>query len=387
MAGALAFAIALTPAFAANAAPRKKVPPTANIASASGTPDIASKAAVLIDVGSGFILYEKNADDELPMASTTKVMTALVALEQGKLDDVVVVPAKASGIEGSSMYLEPGEHITLENLLYGLMMWSGNDAAMAIALHIGGTMEQFSQMMNAKAKELGATHTHFVNPNGLPAKEHYTSARDLGMIAAKAMENPTFRTIVSTKQRTIDWPGHEYKRSLTNHNKILHRYDGANGIKTGFTKSAGRCLVSGALRDGIQLVAVVLNCPDMYEESARLLDYGFASFEKFTALEAGTELGSVPVLHGVEADSLHFRAPREVVLTLPKGQQDKVRTVVDLPESLEAPIVKGQKIGSVRVFFGDKLIDEQELLAEIDITPLTYGYYLDKALKDWLLVS
>lgn len=386
-AGALAFAIAFAPAFAAKAAPLPENNDGAAIAvDAPSAPNIAAKAAVLIDVGSGQVIYEKNADDRLPMASTTKVMTALVALENGNLSDIVVVPPQASGVEGSSMYLEPGENITLENLLYGLMLWSGNDAAVAIALHIGSTIEGFAQMMNARAKEIGATNTNFTNPNGLPAAEHYTTARDLGLIAAHAMRNPVFRTIVATKQRTIGWEGHEYDRSLTNHNKMLHRYEGANGIKTGFTKSAGRCLVTGALRDGVQLVSVVLNCSDMYGESARMLDYGFASLEQVTALTAGQEMGVVPVQNGIEAESITLRAQRDVTATIRKGQSDSIRTEIDLPEAVEAPVTKGQKIGSIRVYIGDVLIDEQDLCAEIDISPITYGYYLDKALRDWLLM-
>lgn len=184
------------------------------------------------------MLYEKNADVQLAMASTTKIMTALVVLENCSLDEVVTVAKEAQGVEGSSIYLSAGEKLTVEQLLLGLMMHSGNDAAVALAIHCGGSVDAFVEMMNQKAADIGADRTNFVNPNGLPAEGHYTTARDLALIAATALKNDDFARIVSTQKAVIPWDGKEWDRVLVNKNKMLSMYDGANGVKTGYTKAA-----------------------------------------------------------------------------------------------------------------------------------------------------
>ena len=258
----------------------------------------AKNGAVLMDADSYRILYSENPDEQLEMASTTKVMTAILAIEHGDLSKIVTVSANASGIEGSSIWLSVGEHITLEDLLYGLMLSSGNDAAVAIAEEIGGSVQGFVEMMNEKAAEIGAAHTLFANPNGLPIAGHYTTAADLAKICSYAMRNETFRTIVGTQYREISWEGHEYKRVLKNKNKLLWNYSGANGIKTGYTKAAGRCLASAAVRDDMQLVAVVLNDGDMWESCKKLLDYGFENFAKYSIIGEGDYLKTVEVKNG-----------------------------------------------------------------------------------------
>ena len=214
---------------------------------------LSAEHAILMDAGSGRVLYEKNADSRSLIASTTKIMTALVICEQCNVLDRVQIMPEAVGIEGSSMYLQAGEVLTVQELLYGLMLQSGNDAAVALAIYCGGTVEGFAQLMNDEARRIGLTGTHFENPNGLDHENHYSTARDLAKLTAYAMENEIFAKTVSTKSIQVGG------RSLTNHNKLLWRYEGADGVKTGYTKAAGRILVSSATRDGRQLIAVTIN--------------------------------------------------------------------------------------------------------------------------------
>ena len=205
---------------------------------------ISAQCAIMLDGQTGRVLYEKNADQRSLIASTTKIMTALVVCEQCNVLDRVRIPKEAVGIEGSSMYLKEGEILTVQELLYGMMLHSGNDAATALAIYCGGTMEGFAQLMNDKARALGMGDSHFVNPHGLDSPEHYSTARDLGTLAAYAMNNPIFAKTVSTKTITIG------QRFLRNHNKLLWQVDGADGVKTGYTKAAGRILVSSASSQG-----------------------------------------------------------------------------------------------------------------------------------------
>lgn len=262
--------------------------------------DLSARAAVLIDGKSGKVLFEKNKDERLPMASTTKIITGLLACESKKMKKVVTVSPVASGTEGSSLWLEPGEKQTLENLTYGLMLRSGNDAAVAIAEYLGGSTEAFALMMNERAKKIGVQNTGFQNPNGLDAEGHFTTAYDLALISREAMKNKKFRKIVSTKSKTIPWESSEWDRSLTNHNKMLWRYEGCNGIKTGFTKKSGRCLVTSAKRGKTELICVTLNAPDDWNDHTKMLDYGFETLgvteEKTVFLPFFKKAPSVPTL-------------------------------------------------------------------------------------------
>ena len=303
--------------------------------------NVSAQAAIVVEQSTGRVLFASNADAVLPMASTTKIMTALCVLENAALDDVVTIDARMVGIEGSSIYLEAGETLTVEQLLYGLMLRSGNDAAVALALHVAGSVENFVALMNRKAAELGLFHTHFANPHGLPAKEHYTTARELAAITCAAYDNADFRRIVATQYISVPWDGHPYDRAMKNKNKMLTLCEGGNGVKTGYTRAAGRCLVSGALRQGMQLVCVVLNAPDMWNDSLRLLDAGFADFSMTTvldSLEPVAELpcafsdGTVPVLPMWDAD-VPLRAGEDVEIAL------------DLPENLTAGVARGEVLG------------------------------------------
>jgi D-alanyl-D-alanine carboxypeptidase (penicillin-binding protein 5/6) len=228
---------------------------------------------------SGRILFEKECCKQLPMASTTKIVTALTVLNNCSLADVVVIPKEACGIEGSSIYLREGEKLTVKELLYGLMLRSGNDCAVALALHVGGSIQNFAKMMNKTAADFGCTGSNFVNPHGLHDENHYTTARDLATITCNALKNNDFAQIVATKTVKIANDGYDYPRVLTNKNKLLGNFDDADGVKTGYTKKAGRCFVGSATRDGMQVVVVVLNCGPMFEETANMLDTAFANYQ------------------------------------------------------------------------------------------------------------
>ena len=238
-----------------------------------------AKGCVVMERNSGRILYQKNETSHLPMASTTKIVTALTVLNNAKLDDVVIIREQACGIEGSSIYLRPGEKLSVKELLYGLMLRSGNDCAVALALHVGGSIESFVQMMNNTAKNLGCVDSNFVNPHGLHDDNHYTSARDLATITCNALQNSDFAQIVATKSFKIANDGYDYPRVLTNKNKLLSNFTDADGVKTGYTKKAGRCFVGSATRNGMQIVVVVLNCGPMFEETAKMMDIAFANYK------------------------------------------------------------------------------------------------------------
>ncbi len=262
---------------------------------------VSAKSALLLECSSGSVLFEKNADERLPMASTTKIMTALVAIEKCPLDRIVTATSVSCGVEGSSIYMREGEKFTMEELLYALLLASANDAACLIAEEVAGDIPSFAEMMNSKAAELGLSDTHFSNPHGLDAEDHYTSAYDLARLASAALSSPVFRTIVSTYRKNIG--SGENTRHLLNHNRLLKMYDDALGVKTGYTRSSGRCLVSAAERDGVMLVAVTLSDPDDWRDHTLLLDHGFdavrtllsppkEAYRKISAVSAGIALSS-----------------------------------------------------------------------------------------------
>lgn len=255
--------------------PRGEIPENSPV---EREPDVAARAAVLMDSQTEEVLYRKNDREHLPMASTTKIMTALLVIENCSLDEMVLIGEEATRVGESSGWLTPGETLTVEQLLHALLLQSGNDAATALAVHVGGSVEAFVDMMNRKAEEIGALDTHFANPHGLDQEGHYTTAYDLALIAARAMRLDTFRRIVSTSKYEVPWPGHPSPRVYYNKNKLLKSYPNANGIKTGYTLGAGKCLVASASHGGMELISVVLNSDDYWNQSAKLLDYGFNNF-------------------------------------------------------------------------------------------------------------
>lgn len=306
---------------------------------------VSAQACALIDAESGRVLYAVQGDTPLPMASTTKIMTALVALEQGDLEDVVTIDAQSAGVEGSSLYLAQGEHLTLEQLLYGLMLESGNDAAVAIAAHVGGTVPDFVEMMNRKAQGLGLSQTHFENPNGLPADGHQTTAVELARLAAEALKREDFATIVSTRQAKIPYRDEAGQfRYLTNSNRLLESYEGCMGVKTGYTKAAGRCLVTAAQREDIRLVCVTLNDPDDWRDHEVLLDAGFASVERRTFAQAQNFQVEVPVV-GSEQQQVCAVLLSDVTAVGLSEQLDQASLSVELPHFLYAPVRQGEPVG------------------------------------------
>ncbi len=338
-------------------------------------------ACVIIDAASGRVLLSHNAQTTLPMASTTKVMTALMALELGDLDAPVTCSSNAFGVPGTSIYLAEGETLTLREMLMGLMLASGNDAAVAIAEHIGGTAEDFCRMMTARAAELGCKNTVFLTPHGLPCEGHYTTAQDLALIAREAMKYPHFREIVGTTRATIPWEDRGYDRVLNNKNKLLTTYEGATGIKTGYTRKAGRCLVFGAQREGMEIIGVVLNCPDWFNEAARLMDMAFERYEAVTMLTAGEVVTHIPVTH---ADGAAVDAILSADLTgvVHKGQLPQVE--IDLPETLDAPLAAGQVIGKARLTANGVTIAEAGILAGQDVERDDFPARWQMYWRNWL---
>lgn len=303
---------------------------------------VSASSAVLIEAESGRVLYEKDADKRRPMASTTKIMTALVALENGGLDMAVKIQKEAVGIEGSSVYLAEGEVLTLRELLYALMLRSANDAAAAIAIAVGGSVSDFAEMMNEKAEEMGLENTHFDNPHGLDSEEHYTTARELALITAEALKNDVFREIVSTYKKTLPLGNVPDRRLVVNHNRLLRTYDGCIGVKTGFTKKDGRCLVSAAERDGVTLIAVTLNAPNDWSDHKKMLDGGFSAVKRVKISSDGIE-GYLPAVGATES-MIKYAAVGETSAVLP-NDAGELRVVIELPRFVFAPVKSGDIIG------------------------------------------
>lgn len=343
-----------------------------------------AKACVVIDALTGRVLLSHNADAPLPMASTTKVMTALLALENGDLSAPVTCSRQAFGVPGTSIYLSQGETLTLEQMLYGLMLSSGNDAAVAIAEHIGGSVDAFCSMMTQRAAQLGCKDTVFLTPHGLPCQGHHTTAHDLAIITREAMKHPFFRQVVSTQRATIPWQGRTYDRVLNNKNRLLSDYPGATGVKTGYTKAAGRCLVFSAERDGLSLIGVVLNCADWFDEAERLLDLAFAQYECVTMAACGDVLATLPVLRGDET-SVNAVLAADLRCAVPKNSQPHV--VLNLPNALEAPIRCGQPIGDASLMLNGECLLCVPILADRTALRNDLPTRLHRLCQKWLLIT
>ncbi|EEG78280.1 D-alanyl-D-alanine carboxypeptidase family protein [Dethiobacter alkaliphilus] len=338
----------------------------AGLAVAMETPDVTARAAVLLDQETGRILFSKNAHERLPMASTTKIMTAILAIESGRLDEMVTVSEYASLVEGSGVDLDAGEQKTLEELLYGLMLRSGNDAATAIAEHLAGSVEKFARQMTRRAGELGAAQTRFENPHGLEAENHYTTAYDLGIIAVYAMSLPEFREVVATSEKRISWTGRPYDRILYNQNKLLDMYEYADGIKTGWTTPAGRCFVGSSNKDGWGLVSVVLNAPQMWEDTIELMEFGYSYYHWEPLVEEGRHLKTAQVERGT-ADRVTLVAGNDLGLPLKENEADVLRYEFNVAEPLRAPVSAGDEVGTMEVYFGTQRIAEVPLVAASDV--------------------
>ena len=311
---------------------------------------ISAKAAALYEPTNQSFLYTKNGDARLPMASTTKIMTAIVVAEKCRMDETVIIGPESVGIEGSSAYLREGDEYTVLELTYALLLQSANDAATALAYYVAGGATEFADLMNEKAEMLELENTHFTNPHGLDDEKHYTCATDLAKIGACLLENQLLSEIVSTYKKTFTYG--ERTRTYINHNKLLLSFDDANGIKTGFTKKCGRCLVGSAMRDGIQLICVTLDAPSDWNDQKAMMKYGFDVLENAQICKRGDFAQIVPVLSGSK-DSISVSAKENMWIIKEKGESAAVKSI-NIPRYLIAPINEGDTIGEVIFEVGDR---------------------------------
>lgn len=317
-----------------------------------------SNAECVIDVYSLRVLSENNSSKKMPMASTTKILTAITVIENFNLDTVITVPKQAVGVEGSSIYLREGEKLTVKELLYGLMLRSGNDCAECLALSLCDNRSDFISLMNETAKNYGAINSNFVNPHGLHHDNHYTTAYDLALISANAMKNQTFREIVSTKRISISNDGYDYKRVLINKNKMLNMVDGATGIKTGYTKKAGRCLVSSVKRNGFEVVSVVLNSPNMWERSTEIINNAFDKYKLTKIFDADKFNNEIRVDNN--GKKFNFLVENDFFYPLCDGELKNVTLKIN-GESLSEYCKNPSKVGELQIFIQNKLIFSQNL--------------------------
>lgn len=313
---------------------------------------ITAKSAIAIDFNSGRVLYEYNPKIKMPMASTTKIMTAILAIENSNLEDYIAVGVNPMFVGGSSIGLKPGEKIRMEDLLYGLMLESGNDAAIVIAEHIAGSVGNFVKLMNEKAFEIGAYDTHFVNPHGLDIgiDNHYTTAYDLSLIAQYALKNQKFKNIVSTKYKTIPSGNNSFGRQLKNHNKLLWLYNGVYGVKTGYTKKAGRCLVTASERNGFSVIVVTLNCPDDWNDTINLLNYIYDNYQLKKVINKNTVLKNIKVSNGIP-NMIGLASKQDLILPIKKNEY--VKTTILSPNYVEAPVEENEVLGELLIEFNN----------------------------------
>jgi len=323
---------------------------------------LSAHSAIVIDAGSGRVLFSHNKDQKMGMASTTKIMTAITALENGDLNSTSKVSGNAYGIEGSSMYLVLDEELSLENLLFGLMLVSGNDAATAVAEHISGSVEKFSALMNKTAEKIGAVNSNFTNPHGLSDDNHYTTAHDLAKITAYALKNQKFKEIVSTRTKSMPWKDHDYNRYLVNHNKFLTMYDGCIGVKTGFTKATGRCLVTAVEKNGMTLVCVTLNAPDDWNDHKTLYDNAFSEYSPYKIKSADEIISSAKVKKGT-LDTVNLSSAQDIIIPVKAGEEANIETIATPFEDLQAPISKGDVLGTLTLKIDDTVCGEFPIAA------------------------
>ena len=348
-------------------------------------------SAILMEESSGQVLYELNADEKLPIASVTKTMTMLLimeALDMGKisLSDMVTTSEYASSMGGSQVFLEVGEQMSVEDMLKAIVIASGNDAAVAMAEHIAGTESAFVEMMNNRAKELGCSNTHFINCNGLDeTSEHYSTARDVATISCQLLKHPKFTDYSTIWMDTLR--GGEF--GLSNTNKLIRFYNGANGIKTGSTSIAKYCLSASAKRDGMQLVAVILAAPttaDRFSSATRLLDYGFANY---SVVKASEKIGDLKPLNvtGGKAETVAITADPKCSFIVKKGNQDKIEVSTAFDEPIKAPIAKNQKLGQATLKIGEEKVAVCDIIATEAVERMNISTMFGKVMKAWLCMK
>ncbi len=343
-------------------------------------PDINAGSAIVMDFETGRVLYEKNAYYKRPMASTTKIMTAILILEYGNLEETVTVSKNASSIWGSKIYLKTGQKLTLKELLYGILLNSGNDAAIAAAEHISGSEEAFVELMNKKAYEIEAYETCFKSPHGLDKPGHYSTAYDMAIITQYALRNEMFSNIVATKDAQAGG------RSLHNTNEMLQIYKYADGVKTGYTGKAGRCLVTSATKEGWKIISVVLYCPSRYaraSSSKTMLEYAFNNYKNYMLLRKGSRQTIIPVYRGIN-DEVCLEAQEEIHLPLNDEEvQGLKKRFILLSNELSAPVYKGQKAGYVEILINDEIIARSDLRVAEDIRRKGYFDYFSDIITEW----
>lgn len=328
-------------------------------------PNTSASSAILISANDNRVLFSKNERERRSMASTTKIMTALLALEQADSNDKEIkITDEMVRVEGSSMGLLPGNIITISNIAKGMMMCSGNDAANSIAIAISGSAAEFSKLMNERAKQIGMIDTNFVTPSGLDSDEHYSTAYDMSVLGAYAMENKKFYDIVSQTNAKVNFIEPKEVHCYSNHNRLLKMYDGCVGIKTGFTTKSGRCLVSCAERNGVRLVAVTLNDRDDWKDHEEMFNYGFSKVKSIELNDSSTKL-EVDVVGGI-LDSIFAIGGTTSLVTIPNEDIDKLERIIEMPSFLYAPICKGQIIGKIKYKLNDEVIAVNDLVASND---------------------
>lgn len=358
-------------------APSQSPPPTVGTAvKLPPAPEITGSAGILINMDDGRVLFEKNPDERRAMASTTKIMTALLAIENLDPRSTVTASKLATDAGESEMLLEPGEEVIVEELLYGIMVMSGNDAAMVAAEAVAGDVASFVEMMNARAVEMGLKGTSFANPHGLDANGHYSTARDLAVLAAHAMKNPEFAKLAATARIEFPWPGRDVKRVMINHNKLVGKVPYVTGVKTGFTNKAGFCLVGSGSRGGVNLVSVVLGTQSAdicAEDTTRLLEYGFSLYRQQVLIEAGTVLAEIPIPYQIH-EKLQLVTQRELVRTL--HITDTVSKSIEVPKMSPIPVSSGAALGKIAFTVGDTSVGSVDLVAAREIPRPTLGVKL-----------
>ncbi len=356
-------------------------------------PKADAQGAVLMDFETGRVLWGKNEKEPMAMASTTKIMTCILALESGRLDETVTATKNAAIAPKTRMGLQTGEEHRLGDLLYPLMLMSANDSAVAIAEHLGGSVEGFCEMMNEKAKEIGCEDTVFETPNGLDKGEHHSTAYDMALITRYAMSNEKFVEIINTKSISIPTQaGSDEKRyDLVNKNRLLNEYEGAMGVKTGFTGKAGQCFVGAAQRDGRILISVVLASgwgtkgkEQKWRDTRSILDYGFANYQYDEILNGGEKVRELPVTFSREGSvSLCYEDSLRAMLR--SDERNSLRYEISLPDTLEAPVEKGQSVGEVKIYTdGGELVGQSKIIAEENVLRHDFKTSLKKIIDGWL---
>ena len=357
-------------------------------------PRINSKAAIIFDRTTKKVMWGKNENDKRAMASTTKIMTAIVVLENSNLTDVVTISKKAAGTGGSRLKIKAGDKITVNDLLYGLMLKSGNDAAVALAQHVGGSVEGFAELMNKKALELGLTNSHFVTPHGLDSKEHYTTAYELALLTDYALSNPKFASVVKTKTYNISING--TTRTISNTNELLGNLYGVDGVKTGFTGNAMRCLVTSCSRDGHQIITVVLGADtkkDRTIDSKKLIEYAFSNFERVNIEEI--VLKEFEEWKLINKDRININKAKDInleltmkeiknkIIPLKRGEQKDIKIIINCIYEYEAPVNKGIKVGNVIIKNKNEIIETVDIVTGSEIKKKDIWFYFKELIGNF----